>query len=612
MENHQIQIFNPNYSKNGLGSQLFLDPEFSDVTLVCSGNKQLPCHRAVLASSSSFLRELLSSSIQQQTFLYLGRVQEEQAQSLLEYLYLGQCQVQKESLGSLLALAGELGVSDVQQPTNQPTKPANDYEEQKRDAKLRPRDQKGDMQDHKIQGLSQNINQKDQNQDYANDDEVRDTSKTHINTKTDVNQSNPNKTWFSKFEDHDSYVDISEDVLEGDIALEDNSQDNYTSWQLKDKLKSNQELEGENIIIKNDVKLKPNQKKNDQGGDVDTMDLTEYIPGEDISKRKDKKTRHMKPWSSIVVPAPDKSGNIPCEECNQFFTTNDRYKNHRLAKHELAHIVIPTPDENGVITCPDCEQGSSSTFPKETIYRKHRWIKHDCQTLSCIYCPLKFSVQKTLSIHLKTHDDLTFPCEYCETNSEPLSNSESEDFLNNHKLRRLVRCDQCDFEACKKSVQWHINTVHNPLFHKGLFNCDRCKFKTPVHNSMKKHISQIHEKSKLICPQCDFTALRPDRILEHKQSVHDNIKYECTQCDFRAARLYVLKTHVQTKHEGSVMVFCNENSLTNPKVICKFQTSALSSNRAKYLLGEHKQTHEDDPKFVTGFKTGLSDHNELI
>ena len=102
----KVQISN----LNGLPN-LFLDQEFSDVTLVCADNKQLQCHRAVLAASSSFLRDLLSTTTQQNTFLYLGRVKEGELLSLLEYIYLGKCSVEKKNLASFLELAEELGLS---------------------------------------------------------------------------------------------------------------------------------------------------------------------------------------------------------------------------------------------------------------------------------------------------------------------------------------------------------------------------------------------------------------------------------------------------------------------------------------------------------------------
>ena len=93
VNNSKVQLSN----KNGLPN-LFLDQDFSDVTLVCADNKKLQCHRAVLAASSSFLRELLRTTTQQNTYLYFGRIREGELLSLLEYIYLGQCSVEKENL----------------------------------------------------------------------------------------------------------------------------------------------------------------------------------------------------------------------------------------------------------------------------------------------------------------------------------------------------------------------------------------------------------------------------------------------------------------------------------------------------------------------------------
>ena len=78
MSNDQIEIRNPLYSATSLGTHLLRDPDFSDVTLVCADNQQVAGHRAVLSSSSSFLRRLLLDSQQQSTFLYLGRVHKQE------------------------------------------------------------------------------------------------------------------------------------------------------------------------------------------------------------------------------------------------------------------------------------------------------------------------------------------------------------------------------------------------------------------------------------------------------------------------------------------------------------------------------------------------------
>ena len=74
-----------------LSKQLFNDTDFTDVTLVCRDGLQLRVHRAVLCASSDFLRGLLLESLQQNTFLYLGLVDHQVVQVLVEFLYLGRC-----------------------------------------------------------------------------------------------------------------------------------------------------------------------------------------------------------------------------------------------------------------------------------------------------------------------------------------------------------------------------------------------------------------------------------------------------------------------------------------------------------------------------------------
>ena len=77
--------------QDDLSKQLFKDTDFMDVTLVSRDGFQQPVHRAVLCASSGFLRELLLESLQQNTFLYLGLVDHQVVQVLVEFLYLGRC-----------------------------------------------------------------------------------------------------------------------------------------------------------------------------------------------------------------------------------------------------------------------------------------------------------------------------------------------------------------------------------------------------------------------------------------------------------------------------------------------------------------------------------------
>ena len=99
-----------NTTKN-LGSVLYEDSDFTDVTLVCGDGQRVKCHRSVLASSSVFLRRLLFESEQQQTFLFLGaRVAMEEVRALLQLIYLGTSIVPQTKLAAIAALEQDLQI----------------------------------------------------------------------------------------------------------------------------------------------------------------------------------------------------------------------------------------------------------------------------------------------------------------------------------------------------------------------------------------------------------------------------------------------------------------------------------------------------------------------
>ena len=103
-------LTNPSNSSCKLGEQLLADPDFSVVTLVFRDGQQIQAHRAVLCSSSLFLRLLLYDSLQQRTFLYLSSVEHRDLAVLLNLIYLGSCTLLKKQKDQVTALSAALGV----------------------------------------------------------------------------------------------------------------------------------------------------------------------------------------------------------------------------------------------------------------------------------------------------------------------------------------------------------------------------------------------------------------------------------------------------------------------------------------------------------------------
>ena len=97
---------------------LLADTDFAYVTLVSGDNQHEAAHRAVLGASSPFLRRILYESLQQRAFLYLGQVDRQVVEALVQWLYLGQCEVARVWTDQLHSLAGQLGVQELQEAKN--------------------------------------------------------------------------------------------------------------------------------------------------------------------------------------------------------------------------------------------------------------------------------------------------------------------------------------------------------------------------------------------------------------------------------------------------------------------------------------------------------------
>ena len=110
-----VQISNSNISSgNKLLRKLLQDIDFSDVTLVTVDNQHIPAHRSVLSASSPFLRRILFESLQQSTFLYISIVESEIVQALVNFIYLGRCEIRQELLAQLNSFAIQMGVGSLQ------------------------------------------------------------------------------------------------------------------------------------------------------------------------------------------------------------------------------------------------------------------------------------------------------------------------------------------------------------------------------------------------------------------------------------------------------------------------------------------------------------------
>jgi len=81
--------------------------EFSDVTLACEDGQQIRAHKVILSASSTFFRDLLSANDHPQPLLLRG-LKGSDLISVVDFIYHGEVEVEKENLYDFLAIGEKL------------------------------------------------------------------------------------------------------------------------------------------------------------------------------------------------------------------------------------------------------------------------------------------------------------------------------------------------------------------------------------------------------------------------------------------------------------------------------------------------------------------------
>ena len=86
---------------------LVSDKEFTDVNLACGDGQQIKAHKVILSSCSPFLKNILVKNPHQHPLVYLKGVSYHQLRYILEFIYLGQTEVDQDSLGEFMMAANK-------------------------------------------------------------------------------------------------------------------------------------------------------------------------------------------------------------------------------------------------------------------------------------------------------------------------------------------------------------------------------------------------------------------------------------------------------------------------------------------------------------------------
>ena len=94
--------------------ELFKDNVLTDVTLVCDDQVRVDAHKIVLSAGSHFFREMFVNNPHSHPLLYLRGLKEPELLSILQFLYLGETSLNKDSVPQFLSVARELEISGLE------------------------------------------------------------------------------------------------------------------------------------------------------------------------------------------------------------------------------------------------------------------------------------------------------------------------------------------------------------------------------------------------------------------------------------------------------------------------------------------------------------------
>ena len=111
----KLLLSNGEYYQNMSNSfkTLLSDQNFSDVTLVCEGYKQVKAHKFILSAHSPVFNEMLLNNPHQHPLVYLSGIIHEDLQALVRFLYLGETKVNQERFSSFLKFSKEFQIEGL-------------------------------------------------------------------------------------------------------------------------------------------------------------------------------------------------------------------------------------------------------------------------------------------------------------------------------------------------------------------------------------------------------------------------------------------------------------------------------------------------------------------
>ena len=167
--------------------------------------------------------------------------------------------------------------------------------------------------------------------------------------------------------------------------------------------------------------------------------------------------------------------------------------------------------------------------------------------------------------------------------------------INFEKSHAMFKCSECECSLESKGLlRAHLKT------HESLkFACEKCDELFPKENILKKHISEVHEKSQPIpCESCDLKFTSDSEMEKHIKTMHTSViepeQWNCNDCAFQANFASELMNHL--KHMGHAPSKAKKDNRQTFKDFKQCYTCKREFDGYWNLMTHRKQVHPSNRK----------------
>ena len=103
-----FEVRAPNILQNILSDQ-----DLSDVTLATDDGQQILAHKVILGTRCGFFKKILQQNVDANPLIYFSGLTNSVLRSLVDFMYLGRCQVREEELEEFICIGRELDIKGI-------------------------------------------------------------------------------------------------------------------------------------------------------------------------------------------------------------------------------------------------------------------------------------------------------------------------------------------------------------------------------------------------------------------------------------------------------------------------------------------------------------------